>query len=52
MKAARAQPSVEPGGKMVSGESKEEKADVGLKQLQTPPEVFLPLLHVITSSSF
>lgn len=36
---------------MASGENKEPNADVGLKLLQTPPEVFLPLLHVITSSS-
>lgn len=36
---------------MASGENKEENADVGLNQLQTPPEAFLPLLHVITGSS-
>lgn len=52
MKAPRAQPSVELGGKMGSGENKEQKADVELKELQPPPEVFLHLLRVITSSSF
>ena len=52
MKAPTAQPSVELGAKKDSGENKKEKADMGLKQLQTPPEVFLHFLHVITSSSF
>lgn len=51
MKEPTAQPSVELGGKMDSGENKE-KANMRLQQLQAPPEVFLHLLHVIASSSF
>lgn len=50
MKAPTAQP-VEFGGKIDSGENKE-KAVMGLKQLQSLPEVCLQVLHVITSSSF
>lgn len=37
---------------MDSGENREEKADMGLRQIQAPLEVFLHLLHVVTSSSF
>jgi len=52
MKASTTWSSAELGGKIDSAENKEEQADMGLNQLQTPPEVLLHLLHVITGSSF
>lgn len=52
MKAPTEQPSLKAGRKVGSAENKLEQADMELKQLQAPSEVFLHLLHVITNYSF